>query len=632
MASEIEVNDQSFAEMALEMAGKSETEARATGAVDKADDEVEALYEERFRTAHSPLHRAIWEDQVPIDLFDYRPPYVDPEIEKVMESSLDVLRRRIAEGTVFGEADKISRETFDELGQVGFWGLLVDKEYGGSGASFASFASFLGRMSALDPTVAGMASVHQCIGAVDPVSAFGTPEQKARFLPSLASGERLSAFALTEPGAGSDLTALTTTARLEGDEYVIDGKKLFITNVVPGRTVGLVCMVDDRPAVLVVELPEEENEQFHLIRYGLHALRNAYNHGLVFNGFRVPKENLLDPGHGDGLTIAYHGLNKGRVALCANAAGSMRIMAASMIPWAHKRETYGQPIVTRELVQRRLGRLAGLIVACDALVAWTSRLLDEGYRGEMECIVAKIFGSEAEVTAAIDLLMRTHGGRSFLHGHVFGDYVHDFLAPSIYEGESEMLSMAMFKSLVKDHGRRYFEPMAKAVQAAGIKKMNPTDPKVIWAIRSQAFEYGKWLAPRSLRPVRKPDLPPMPAALADHAEFAAKRLQKSALEIDGSMRKHQLGLADRQARIAELSERVIHSTTMLVTALYGARHDNEEIQLASEVACDEIKRRLTGDRPTDKEFRRQVKLGTAVAEGAFPGMDDIRQTRILQDY
>jgi alkylation response protein AidB-like acyl-CoA dehydrogenase len=127
-------------------------------------------------------------------------------------------------------------------------------------------------MAMIDPTLAGMASVHGCIGAVDPVQAFGSPEQKQRFLPLLASGKKLSGFALTEPGAGSDLTALKTTAVLDGDEYVVNGEKLFITNVVPGRMLGLVCLIDGKPAVLVVDLPAQENEHFQLVKYGIWAL------------------------------------------------------------------------------------------------------------------------------------------------------------------------------------------------------------------------------------------------------------------------------------------------------------------------------------------------------------------------
>src|SRR6185503_15041690 len=228
------------------------------------------------------------------------------------------------------------------------------REYGGSAAPFASFAKFLSKMAMYDPTVAGLASVHGCIGAVDPVRTFGTPEQKRRFLPRLASGERLSAFALTEPCAGSDLTALRTRAERVGNEYVVNGEKLFITNVVPGRTIGLVCLIEGKPAVLIVDLPGEENEHFQLKKYGLYALKHTYNRGIIFRDFRVPAANLLTVPRGDGLTIAYHGLNLGRTALCATAAGSMRIMLAEMLPWAKFRRTYGAAIETRELVERRL--------------------------------------------------------------------------------------------------------------------------------------------------------------------------------------------------------------------------------------------------------------------------------------
>ena len=231
----------------------------------------------------------------------------------------------------------------------------------------------------------------------------------------------------------------------------------------------MVCLIEGKPAVLVVELPREENAHFQLRKYGLWALKHTYNRGIIFRDFRVPVDNLLQTPRGDGLTVAYHGLNLGRVALCANAAGTMRQMLASMIPWANFRLTYGQPIARRELVRRRMGQLAGLITGCDALTAWCSTLIDRGYRGEMECIVAKIFGSEAQKHAAIELFMKTHGGRSFLHGHPLGDNVHEYLAPCIYEGEGEMLAMGFFKSLVKDHGKTFFEPIGKLLAAKGIK-------------------------------------------------------------------------------------------------------------------------------------------------------------------
>ncbi|MCA9263125.1 MAG: acyl-CoA/acyl-ACP dehydrogenase [Planctomycetales bacterium] len=622
----------SFAETALTLGGKSQDEARRTGAIDRADDQVEKLFQPQYQTINSPAHRAVWDSQVPVDVFQAKPVETPPEIQKVMDESIAVVDRHRRAKTLLNEEGKITKTVLDDLGGVGYWGLLVDREYGGSGAPFRSFAQFLTRMAMSDPTVAGLASVHGCIGAVDPVRTFGNDEQKRRFLPRLASGESLSAFALTEPGAGSDLTALRTTAKLQGDHYLVNGEKLFITNVVPGRTIGLVCLIEDKPAVLVCDLPPSENDQFQLRKYGLWALKHTYNQGMVFKDFAVPAENLLEPQKGNGLTIAYHGLNLGRVSLCANAAGTMRLMMAGMLPWAKFRVTYGEAIAQRELVQRRLGRLAGLIVACDALVAWCSTLIDAGYRGEMECIVAKIFGSEAQKEAAIELCMKTHGGRSFLHGHMFGDNVHEYLAPCIYEGEGEMLGMAFFKSLVKAHGTQFFEPVGKALQAAGIRNMNPLNPAHLWALRSAMPPYALWMLKQAIRGGRRPDLPSMPAALREHAEWACRELQRSPQEISGTMRKHQLKLADRQCRMAELSGRVQSLIVALATSLYAAKQQDEVIRDAADILCRDLRRAYVGERPSDRDLRATTKLGQNIVEGGFTSMSGLDVGEILMPY
>ena len=626
------VVETSFAETALKLGGKSEEEARRTGAIDLADDQVEKLFLPQYQTVNSPAHRAVWDRSVPVELFQSTPVVTPPEVQKVMDDSIEVVRRHKAAGTLLDEHQKVADHVLNDLAGAGYWGLLVDRQYGGSGAPFRSFAPFLTRMSLYDPTIAGLASVHGCIGAVDPVRTFGNEEQKQRYLPKLASGEMLSAFALTEPGAGSDLTALRTRAVLDGDDYVVNGEKLFITNVVPGRTIGLVCLIDETPAVLVCELPREENEHFQLTKYGLYALKHTYNRGIVFKDFRVPAANLLDPPRGNGLTIAYHGLNLGRVALCATAAGNMRAMLANMLPWANFRKTYGEAIVRRELVRRRLGRLAGLIVACDALVAWCSELIDLGYRGEMECIVAKIFGSEVQKEAAIELFMKTHGGRSFLHGHLFGDNVHEFLAPCIYEGEGEMLGMAFFKSLVKDHGTKYFEPIGKALQSAGIKKPNPLNPGHMWALKGAMAPYARWLLSQYVAAKSASNLPPMPDKLKRHAQFAVEGLQKSALEISGVMRKHQLRLADRQCRMSEVSARVQQMIIMLCTSLYAARQDDEVVQQAADVICQELTRELTGARVSDRSLRAVTSLGETIADGGFTSITEIPVDEILMSY
>ncbi len=520
-----EEREVSFAETAMRLGNKSEDEARRMGAVDSADEQVERMFAPEYQTVNSPIHRAVWDRQLPVDLFQGHTPVPSPDVERVMTKSLDIIRRRKHAGQILDENRKVSEETFHELGEAGYWGLLVSPEYGGAGAAFVNFAKFLTRMATLDPTVAGLASVHGCIGAVDPVRSFGSEEQKQRFLPKLASGETLSAFALTEPNAGSDLTALRTTAVLDGDEYVVNGEKLFITNVRPGRTIGLVCLIEDKPAVLIVDLPPEENEHFQLKKYGLYALQYAHNYGILFHDFRVPAANLLEAVRGDGLTIAYHGLNLGRVALCANAAGTMRMMLASILPWAWHRRTYGEPIAKRELVLRRMGRMAGLIVAADAMTEWCGSLLDAGFRGEMECIIAKIFGSEAQKEATIELLMKTHGGRAFLHGHLFGDNIGDFLAPCIYEGEGEMLGMAFFKSLVKHHGKLFFEPIGRTLHAQGIRHPNLMNPIHAWKLKGPLANYAGWFVKEHLSPKSHGDLHAMPSNLRKHAEFAIHQLQ-----------------------------------------------------------------------------------------------------------
>jgi len=622
----------SFAETALKLGGKSDDEARRTGAIDKADDQVEALFAPQYQTLSSPAHRAVWDRGVPVELFQSRDPSTPHDVQQVMDAAVGVVHQHRGANTLLNENGKITEEVMQDLAGTGYWGLLVDREFGGSGTPFSSFAPFLTRMAMADPTIAGLASVHGCIGAVDPVRTFGDAEQKQRFLPGLADGSRLSAFALTEPSAGSDLTQLRTRAVLDGDHYVVNGEKLFITNVVPGRTIGLVCLVEDRPAVLIVELPAKENENFQLRKYGLWALKHTYNQGLLFNDLRVPKENLLVPTRGDGLTVAYHGLNLGRVALCANAAGTMRIMMASMIPWAKFRVTYSAPIGNRELVQRRLGRLAGLITACDALTAWCAGLIDDGYRGEMECIIAKIFGSEAQKHAAIELFMKTHGGRSFLHGHLLGDNVHEYLAPCIYEGEGEMLGMAFFKSLVKHHGKTYFEPVGKALAAAGIKKPNPLNPVHAWALKSVVSPYLKWMVAQRLLPTANSQLPSMPSELRAHAAFACTKMQKMALEISGTMSKFQLSLADRQCRMAELSVRCQDLIVILCTALYGARQSDEIVRASADVLCQELIQNYTGKRASNRYYRQVTELGGAIADGNFRSIAGLSPDEIMMSY
>src|SRR4051812_43734924 len=155
----------SFAETALKLGGKSADEARRTGAIDTADDQVEALFAPEYQTVNSPAHRAVWDRGVPVDLFKSVSPNTPPDVQRVMDDSVAALQRHKSAGTLHNDEGKTAEPVLADLAAAGYWGLLVSKELGGSGAPFSSFAPFLTRMALIDPTVAGLASVHGCIGA-----------------------------------------------------------------------------------------------------------------------------------------------------------------------------------------------------------------------------------------------------------------------------------------------------------------------------------------------------------------------------------------------------------------------------------------------------------------------------------
>lgn len=624
--------DITFTETALRLGGKTEEEAKRTGAVDRADEQVEAMFAPRYKTANSPIHKAVWENEIPLELF--RPAKLNPNAPctSAMDRSLAVLRGHRDEKTIFDQKGKMPETVLEDLAEAGYWGMSIEPKWGGQGASVQHFMHFLTQVATIEPTAAGLASVHGCIGAVDPIRTFGNEEQKKRFLPRLANGQALSAFALTEPWAGSDLTALRTEAHLKGDHYEITGEKLFITNAICGRTVVVVCLIDGKPAALIAELPPQENEHFHITPYGLHALKHTYNNGLRFKDFVVPKENLLIPPIGDGLTVAYHGLNLGRLALCASASGTMRLLLANMLPWAHFRETYGQAIETRELVKRRIASVASLITGCDALVSWGSWLLDQGFRGELECIIAKIFGSEALKQAAIEYFMKTHGGRAFLLGHLFGDNVHDFLAPCIYEGEGEMLGMAFFKALSKEHGVKYFEPVGKALQREGLRTLNPMNPAHVWKLRNELVPYAVWHFGKTLSAPDQKDLSQCNPKLKEHIEFAVGTLSNLPLELSGAMVKHQLKLADRQCKIAYLSQRVQDTVTILVTSLWANDQNDKATVASADVLCQDLRRKLTGEPPSDAYFKATSQLADMIIGGEFPALEGIKRQNVMISY
>jgi hypothetical protein len=255
-----------------------------------------------------------------------------------------------------------------------------------------------------------------------------------------------------------------------------------------------------------------------------------------------------------------------------------------------------------------------------------------GYRGEMECIIAKIFGSEAMKECAVELFMKTHGGRSFLKGHVFGDNVYDFLAPCIYEGEGEVLGMAFFKSLVKEHGKKYFEPIGKALQRHKMKTLNPANPVHAWRLRRELTPYLVWKVGQLFSGWGRPRVPGMDRRLASHLSFAAGQFNKLRAELNADMEKYQLKLADRQCTIADLSQRIQDAVTIVVTAMWGDRQKSEAVKGAADILCQDLRRKLTGRRPDGRYYRDANRLADQILEGGFDELAGVPQQEILMKY
>jgi hypothetical protein len=228
--------------------------------------------------------------------------------------------------------------------------------------------------------------------------------------------------------------------------------------------------------------------------------------------------------------------------------------------------------------------------------------------------------------------MKTHGGRAFLHGHIFGDNIHEYLAPCIYEGEGEMLALGFFKSLIKEHGKTFYEPIGRTLASSGIRQPNMLNPAHMVKLAPVAMPWLKWRVGQTIGGPQRAQLPSLPPNLAGHAQFAADALQRSRFEVDSLMQKYQLRMADRQCTMSQLSRRIQNLIVMFTTCMWAADQDDELVRMAAEVLCNDIRREHTGNRPTDAEFRLVTKLGERITEGGFKAIAGIEPNEILQPY
>lgn len=441
---------------------------------------------------------------------------------------------------------RFSAEAEARLGDAGLWGLVVPESFGGAGGSLLDLARAVTRLAADVPTAAGTLAVHSSIGAISALTGFGSPSQRDRWLPRLAAGRPLSIFGATEPDAGCDLGRVATALAERDGRLVLSGTKMFITGAAYGRLVKVLAVRAGAPAVVLARLPEADTASFRLRPYDLHPLKHAHNAALEFDGFEVDPADVLDPGAGgDAMRIVWHGINRGRVTLAAQAAGTLRLLLRQAREHAARRTTWGRPIASRQLVQGRLGRIAASVLACDALAAWAAAAIDQGQSGEWEAITAKVVASQCVRDAAIDAL-GVHGGRAFLVGHPLGDSLHDHFAVGVYEGESDLLGLALFKGIAKHH------PLASPMR----------EP----AAARRAAAWLAWRVATVTRAGRRPDACLLDAELRGHAAAARRLLGATAVRIDRAIRRHGRGLAERQLEIAALSAAVRDSLSVVAVA------------------------------------------------------------------
>ncbi|MFF7454012.1 acyl-CoA dehydrogenase family protein [Kitasatospora sp. NPDC008115] len=355
-------------------------------------------------------------------------------------------REIVPHAAAWDRAESVDRAIVGRLGELGFLGLTVPEEYGGSGGDHLAYCLVLEELGRGDSAVRGIVSVSLGLVAKS-VNAFGTEEQKRRWLPRLTSGEALGCFALTEPGTGSDAASLTTRAVRDGDDWLISGGKTFITNGT-WADVALLFARTGGPghrgitAFLVpTGLPGFTRTEIH----GKLGLRGQATAELALDAVRVPDSARLGE-VGKGFTVAMAALAKGRMSVAAGCVGIARACLDAAVRYAGEREQFGAPIASHQLVQQLLAGIAVDVEAARLLTWKVADHIDRGLPFATESSVAKLFASEAAVRAANNAL-QVFGGYGFIDEYPVGKYLRDARVMTLYEGTSQIHQLLIGRAL-----------------------------------------------------------------------------------------------------------------------------------------------------------------------------------------
>ncbi|WP_289022243.1 acyl-CoA dehydrogenase [Desulfobacter postgatei] len=341
-------------------------------------------------------------------------------------------------------------DNFKQMGELGLMGMMVPEEFGGEAADAVSYVLALSEIAYSCASTSVVMSVQNSI-VCESLNKFGTKRQKQEFLVPLASGEILGAFALTEPDAGSDPVSQTTTAVKDGDDYVINGTKRFITSGESSSVVLVTAKTDEAQAhrgiscFIVPKATPGLSVGHHEDKMGLRASDTT---DLIFENCRVPAANILGK-EGDGFKIAMSGLDSGRIGIAAQSLGVAQAAFDAAIKYAGKRKQFGVSITKHQAIRFRIADMATKIEAARQLTLSAASMKDRGEKFTREASMAKLFASEMvqEITAQA---IQIHGGYGFTKDYPVERFYRDARVFTIYEGTSEIQRIVISNSVLKD--------------------------------------------------------------------------------------------------------------------------------------------------------------------------------------
>ncbi|MFE5027283.1 acyl-CoA dehydrogenase family protein [Streptomyces sp. NPDC056656] len=360
----------------------------------------------------------------------------------------DFVAREITPNVVgWDRAEEVDRGIVKKLGDVGFLGLTIDEEYGGSGGDHLAYCLVTEELGRGDSSVRGIVSVS--LGLVTKtVQAYGTEEQKREWLPRLTAGEALGCFGLTEPGTGSDAGSLTTRAVRDGDDYVINGSKMFITNGTWADVVLLFARSTDAPGhkgVTAFLVPTDTPGLTRRTIHGKLGLRGQATAELVLEDVRVPASAMLGP-EGKGFSVAMSALAKGRMSVAAGCVGIAQAALDAAVGYAAEREQFGKSIASYQLVQELISDISVDVDAARLLTWRVADLVDRGEDFTTAASKAKLFASEAAVRCANNAL-QVFGGYGYIDEYPVGKLLRDARVMTLYEGTSQIQKLIIGRAL-----------------------------------------------------------------------------------------------------------------------------------------------------------------------------------------